>query len=161
MSVHRASTMAHRGTMCAKALYDACVALALADAGDVYAVAFGEYVSLEYIAQVVGRHVVKTEFLQVLLYCLASLLQMAELRLVELALFHVGKTELYCIVAFLFLCLDLGDRAGASFDYGNRDYLAVSVENLGHANFLADDCLLHFCFLLVGYWLMRGFRPPT
>lgn len=139
MSVHRASTVAHRGAMCTKTLDGACVALALADAGDVYAVALGEYVSLEYVTQVVGRHIVKAEFLQVLLYSLASLLQVAELRLVELALCYVGKTELYCVVAFLLLSLDLSDRARASFDYGNRNYLAVSIENLGNANFLADD----------------------
>lgn len=60
------------------------VALTLADAGDVYAVALGEYVSLEYVTQVVGRHIVKAEFLQVLLYSLASLLQVAERGLLSL-----------------------------------------------------------------------------
>ena len=72
---------------------------------------------------------------------------MAELRLVQFLLLHVLEAELHSVVAFLLSGLDLGYHARACFDDGYRDNLALSVEDLGHADLLADDSFVqHFCF---------------
>ena len=72
---------------------------------------------------------------------------MAELRLVQLLFLDVSEAELYSVVAFLLSGLNLGYHARTSFDNGYRDNLAVSVEDLGHTDLLADDSFVqHFYF---------------
>ena len=83
---------------------------------------------------------------------------MTDLGLVELLLLDVLETELNGVVAVVLLGLELSDNTGAGFDDGDRDDLALSVEDLGHTDLLADDCFLHTIFLLKGYWLTR-FAP--
>ena len=80
---------------------------------------------------------------------------MALLGLVELALLNVLETELYGVVTVLLLGLELRNDAGARLDDGAGDDLAVGVEDLGHADLLADDRFVrHSVFSsLKGYWL--------
>ena len=163
MAVHRAGTMAHRGAACVPALDDAGVALTLGDTGYVNAIALSEHVSLDHVANLEHGAILKAELLEVLLHRVAGLLQVAELRLVELLLLDVCKAHLNGVIAFLLLGLELGHDAGTCLDDGDRDDLALSVEDLGHANLLADDCFLHTFFLLKGYWLTGGtanLTPP-
>ncbi len=93
---------------------------------------------------------------------------MASLRLGQLGLLDVLKAQLYGYVAVGLNGLLLSNDAGACFHYGNRNNLAGLIEDLGHTHFLADDCFLHFGFLLLlGYWLTEALgllanmtRPP-
>ena len=72
---------------------------------------------------------------------------MTLLGLVQASFLYILKTELNCIVAVLLLGLELSYNARTCFDYGAGDNLAVSVEDLGHADLLADDCFVqHFVF---------------
>ena len=147
MTVNRAGTVGFLQTGSVETLDNACVALALGSAGDVYEVALNEHVSLDNVAELEHRAVLETELLQVLLQGVASLLQVTLLRLVQASFLNILKTELYSIVAVLLLGLELSYNARTCFDYGAGDNLAVSVEDLGHADLLADDCFVqHFVF---------------
>ena len=50
--------------------------------------------------------------------------------------------------------LFLSNYAGASFNDGYRNHIALLIEDLGHADLLADDTFLHVSFTsYAGYWL--------
>ena len=146
-----AAAVAGGGALCAPALDDALIAVALADTGDINEVASLEGVSLHNVADVQLGSVVQVEFAQVLFGRHASLVQVAHLALGQLLLGHILVAQLNRIVAFLLGSLLLNDRAGSRLNDGDGDHVAVLVKNLGHAHFFADDCL-HVYFLLLGYW---------
>ena len=56
---------------------------------------------------------------------------------------EVAEAQLNRCVAVIFNCLLGGDHTGACLDnsYGNNS--SLFIENLCHADFLADDCFLH------------------
>ena len=154
MAVYRAGTVAFLQAGCVEALDYASVALALGSAGNVNIIAGNEHVSLNNIAELERSAVLKTELLQVLLQGVASLLQVTLLGLVQASFLNILKTELYSIVAVLLFGLELSYNARTCFDYGAGNNLAVSIEDLGHTDLLADDCFVqHLFFLLKGYWL--------
>ena len=145
MSVDRAAAVSGGGTLCAKTLDNALIAMALGDTGHVDLIAGGKDVSLYLVANLQGA-VLQAELLENLLEGNICLLEMAGLRLGELGLFHVLIAQLNCGVAILFHGLQLSNGAGAGFHYGNRNDLAALIEDLGHTHFLADDCFLHSVF---------------
>ena len=144
VTVDRTAAVAGGGTALAKALDNAGVALALAGAGDVDLVALGEDVGLDGVADFELGAVSKTELLEVLHSADARLLEVAGFGLGELLLGHCLVAELDGLVAFLVLGHLLDNRAGAGFDDGHGDDLAGLVEDLRHADLLADDGFLHF-----------------
>ena len=68
---------------------------------------------------------------------------MALLRLGELALDLVLKTELDGVVALFLLGLLLDNDARPRLDDGYRNDLASLIEDLRHADLFADDCFFH------------------
>ena len=48
--------------------------------------------------------------------------------------------ELDSLITVFFVGLLLSDHAGTGLDNGDRDHMALFVEDLRHANLLADDC---------------------
>ena len=82
---------------------------------------------------------------------------MTQLRLGELALGHVLVAQLNGVVAVLLLGLLLHDGAGARLDDGDRDHVARFIEDLRHADLLADDGLFHVSSSLIKV-IGRGFR---
>ena len=120
-----------------------CEALALAYARNVDNVALSENVSLQNIANVYCADVVQTELLKCLLERYVVLLEVTLFRLVEVLGSNISEAELNCLVAVVLSSLLLNYYAGTRFDncYGND--LACLVEDLCHADLLADDCLCH------------------
>ena len=114
--------------------------MALGGAGHVYEVTLLEGVGLDDVAGVELSGVLQVELAQVLLGGHASLVQVAHFGLGELPLGNVLIAQLNGVVAVLFGSLLLNDHAGTRLDNGDGDHLAVFVEDLRHANFLADDC---------------------
>ena len=133
----------------AVALHHAGVALTLADAGDVHMVALCKGVHLHLVANVQVGGVLELELLEDLLGGHARLLQMAQFRLGELLLRHVLVTELHGFVAVFLRGLLLHHGAGARLDDGDRDHVAGLVEDLRHADLLADDGLFHLTSSLI------------
>ena len=78
----------------------------------------------------------------------ACLLEVACLGLGDVLFGHFLVTELDCAVAFLFLGHLSGYHTGACLDNGYRNDLAHFVEDLRHADLLADNGFLHYFFLL-------------
>ena len=78
-----------------------------------------------------------------LLVAHAGLVEVTLLRLGELLLGDVLVAELDGVVAFLFLGRLVGDRAGAGLDHSDRNDLACLIEDLRHADLLADDGCFH------------------
>ena len=113
--------------------------MALAGSGDVHEVPGGKGVSLDDVAHAQFGGVLQVELLQVLLGGHARLVQVAQLRLGELALRNVLEAQLHGLVAVLLSRLLLHDHAGARLDDRDGDHMAVLVKNLGHAHFFADD----------------------
>ena len=140
MTMDGAAAVAHGGALGAPALDDALVAVALGGAGHVYEVTLLEGVGLDDVAGVELSGVLQVELAQVLLGGHASLVQVAHFGLGELPLGNVLIAQLNGVVAVLFGSLLLNDHAGTRLDNGDGDHLAVFVEDLRHANFLADDC---------------------
>ena len=131
----------------AVALDNALEAVALADAGDIHPVALRKRLAGDDVAHVQALAVSQAELLQFLLqHALASLLQMSQFRLGELALGHVLVAQLNGVVAVLLLGLLLHHSAGARLNDGDRDDAARFVEDLRHADLLADDGLFHVSF---------------
>ena len=143
MAVHRAAAVAGGGALGAPALDDAGVPLTLADTGDVYAVTLGKGIHLDLVAHVQVGGAVELELLEDLLPGLASLLQVAQLRLGEFLLGNILIAQLDRLIAVLFRGLLLDHGAGAGLDDRDRDDVAGFIEDLGHAHFLADDRLFH------------------
>ena len=100
-------------------------------------------VTLQDVADVKAGAVLEAELMQVLKVAHAGLGQMAALRLGELALGDLFEAELDGVVAFLVGRLLLDDDAGAGLDNGDRNDLAGLIEDLRHADLLADDGFLH------------------
>ena len=153
VTVNGAAAVAGGGTALAEALDDAGVALALAGAGHVDLVALGEHVGLDHVTDFQLAGVGQTELFEVLDHAHAGLLQVACLGLAQLSLGHFAVTELDSVVAFLFLGHLLHDHAGAGLDDSDRNDLSGLVEDLRHADLLADDGFLHwesFLLLVIG-----------
>ena len=144
MTVDRAAAVGHRGALGAPALDDAGVALALADAGDVDLVALFEGVSLDNVADVHLVGILEAELVQHAQRADAGLVEMTLFGFVELALGDFLEAELDGSIAFLFRGLLLDHFARAGFDNGHGDDLAGLVEDLRHADLLADDGLFHW-----------------
>ena len=143
MPGHRAGAVGGLQAVAAVALDDAGIAVALADAGDVHMVACGEGVGLHDVADIHLGGLVEFKLLQVLLGGHAGLAEVAHLGLGEPALAHILEAQLNGLIAVLFGGLLLHHDARSGFNDGNRDDLAVGVEDLAHADLLADDCFLH------------------
>ena len=140
MTVDRAAAVAHRSALSAVALDGALIAVALAGAGHVHKVALFEGVSLDDVADVQLGRVLKVELAQVLLGADGCLVQVAHLGLGQLTLGDILVAQLNGRIALFLDSLLLNDRAGTRLDDGDGDHLAVFVEDLRHADFLADDC---------------------
>ena len=130
-------------TALAEALDNAGVAVTLADTGDVDLVAFREHVGLHDVADLELAGILKTELLEMLDHAHAGFLQVTLLAVRELLLGYFLVTELDCLVSFLFLGHLLHDHAGAGLDDGHGNDLASLIEDLRHADLLADDGFLH------------------
>ena len=143
MTVDRAAAVAGRGALRAEALDGALIAVALARAGHVDVIAGREGVRLHDVADVELIAVFQTELFQVLLGLDARLGEVALFRLGELLGGSVLKTELNGGIAFLLDGLLLHDHAGACLDDGHGNDLARLIEDLRHADLLADDGFLH------------------
>ena len=160
MTVDGAGTVSLLQAVRAVALDDALIAVALAGAGDIHEVAHLEGVGLDDIADVQLGGVVQIELAQVLLGSDLSLLQVAQLRLGELALGHVLIAQLDGLIAFLLGSLLLNNGAGSRLDDSDGDHMAVFIEDLGHAHFFADDCFHVFSSLkVIGRLRLPGIRP--
>ena len=144
----------HGAGMLVPSLDGAGVAVAFADAGDIYFIAFGELVHLDLVAHAVGGDVVKAEFAKVTGCGHVRFCEMAELGLglqFLSALFaELSETDLNRLIAVGFDRLHLGYGAGASFDDRDRDETTIRKEDLGHADLFAENCLFHWWFLLIG-----------
>ena len=70
--------------------------------------------------------------------------------LCQVLFLDVGEAQLNGIVAILGFRLLLCDGAGASLDHCYGNHLTGLIEDLRHADLLADDCFLQlqFYFLL-------------
>ena len=147
--VDRAAAVGHGGAACAVALHNALIAVAFADAGNVDLVAGSEGVRLDFVADVHVGSAVQLELLQDLLELLqAGLLLVAQLGLGQLALQDILEAQLDGGVAVGLVGLLLHHGAGAGGDDGDRDHVPGLVEDLRHADLLADNGLFHVSFLL-------------
>jgi len=154
MTVDRAAAVAGGCALGVPALHNALISVALADAGNVDLIAGCKHIGLQHVANVQFVRVVKVKFLQVLYHAHAGLFQVALLGLGQFLLGNFFEAELDGLVAFLFLGHLLHDHARAGLDDGDRDDLARLVEDLRHADLLADYGFLHI-FSSFGYWLPR------
>ncbi len=143
MAGDRAGTVGGLQGVGAVALDDARVAVTLADTGDIHMVALGKGAGIDDVADVHLSSLVQLEFLQVLLGGHAGLVQVALLRLGQLALGDILVTQLHGLVTVLLGGLFLHHDTGTGLDNGNRDHLAVGIEDLAHADLLTDDRFLH------------------
>ena len=143
VTVDRAAAVAGGRTALAEALDNAGVAVTLADTGDVDLVAFREHVGLHDVADFELAGILKTELLEMLDHAHAGFLQVTLLAVRELLLGYFLVTELDCLVSFLLLGHLLHDHAGAGLDDGHGNDLASLIEDLRHADLLADDGFLH------------------
>ena len=65
---------------------------------------------------------------------------------------NITEAQLNSGVAVVFHRLLLNDGAGSGFNDGHRDNVALFVEDLRHADLLANDAFLHFYTSLVIGW---------
>ena len=91
----------------------------------------------------------------------ASLLEVSTNRLVCLAWVDFAKGDLDGAVAIGFGGANLGDNAWPCLDDGNRHNAVVLVEDLGHAELLAQNALdlvfTHYLFSTkVAYWMFTS-----
>ena len=128
----------------AVALDDALIAVALADAGHVHAIALGEQFARQLVADLELGAVLQSELFQNLLELGdTGLLLVAGLGLGELTLGDGVEAELHRLVPVLLGGLLLHHGAGARLNDGHGKGVSGFVEDLGHADLLADDCLFH------------------
>src|SRR5699024_9419380 len=73
-----------------------------------------------------------------------SCLEVTGYRLGDLAWIDLAVAELYRAVAVLVLCADSGDNARPGLDNGDRDDPVVRVEDLSHAELLAQNAFAIF-----------------
>ena len=86
MTMDRAAAVAGGGALCAPALDNTLIAVALADTGDINEVAGSKGIGLHDVADVQLSSVVKVKFAQVLLGRQVSFVQVAHLSLGQLLL---------------------------------------------------------------------------
>ena len=163
MTCNRAGAVALTQAVLAKALDNALIALALAGADNVNLVALCEDISLEDVADIDGSDVIKTELTQGALGSDVSLVEVTLGGLVDLLGAHFAVAHLNSLIAVRLNGLLLHDGAGAGLDDGDRNDLAVGVEQLGHAQLLADDTFLHcVCppIKVIGWWFPINMTSP-
>ena len=162
MAGNRSGTVRFLQSLEVPALDHAGVAFTLAGAGDVYLVSGGEHVRLYQVAYVVSVDVVEPELSESSLGGYVGFREVSGHRLLYLMGLQIAEADLHSRVAVVFNSLFLGNHTGAGFHdcYGND--FPVLIENLRHADFLADDSFLHVTFppsrLLVGVCQLDRFR---
>ncbi len=112
--------------------------LAFGDAGDADGLAVFECLDGDRVADLQIGHVAKLDQMP-LAVLETGLLEVAQLGLRELLVLAVLERQLDGRVAVGLRRAHLRDRARAGLDDGDRDAVAVVVEQLGHAELLADD----------------------
>src|SRR5690606_4028196 len=95
----------------------------------------------DLLAEFVLGGVVGAQFDEVAARRDAGLLEVTRARLVHLARVDLPEPELHGGVAVLLRAADLGDDARPGLDDGHRNDPALIVEDLGHAELLAQDAL--------------------
>ena len=73
---------------------------------------------------------------------------------------HVAESKLKGVVPIVLHRLLLNHDAGAGFNNGYRDNVALLIEDLGHADFFADDAFLHVYTSLVTPFPRRPLATP-
>ena len=73
----------------------------------------------------------------------ACLLEMPRFRFVDKPGANVAEPDLDSHIAVRFNTFELRDNAGACFYHGNRHDFSPVVEDLGHADFSAQNCVYH------------------
>lgn len=110
------------------------------------------YINLLYLSKVSNRNFFTNRVLSAISYAnltkvtnrLYTLLsKVTSHRLVYLLLFDGTKAKLYGFIAIGSSGLYLAYLVWSSFDNGYRNYLAVFVEELSHADFLTVDSVNH------------------
>ena len=149
---HRAGTVGFLKPLEVPALDSAGIALTFAGADHVHAVAAGEGVGLDDVADVQGAAVVQTKFAQRTLGSHVGFLKVALQGLGHVFDGDVAEADLNRGVAVVLHGLLLDNHAGPRFDDGDRDDVALLVEDLRHADLLADDSFLHVYTSLVIGW---------
>src|SRR5699024_682374 len=123
----------------AVALHDTRVALALGGAGDVDDGAVGEHVHAHFLADLEGRGVGDPQLDQVPARGDPGLGVVAGDGLVDLARVDGAERQLHGLVAVPLCGAHLGHHARPRLDDGHRDDPVVLVEDLGHAELVAQD----------------------
>ena len=139
------------------ALHHTGEALALADAGDVDALAGGEDVGPHDLADLEAGEVGDPQLREVPGRRAARGLEVTELGLREPAGLRLAEGELHGRVAVALGRLQLHDAAGPGLDHGDRDDPVLRVPDLGHAELATQDPLA--CHGLrplcgVSFWLV-------
>src|SRR5690606_7172867 len=125
----------------AVALHDTGDALALALASDVDVLAGFEGVIPQLLADLVIARVVRAALREVAARRDVVLTQVVAERLVDLPRVDLPVAELDGGVAVLLGGADAGHHARTGLDHGHRNQPVVRVEDLGHAELLAQDAL--------------------
>ena len=122
-----------------------------------------EDISFDFVFYVILFRILKTELSNESLVRYASLVEVTLGGLVDLLGAHFAVAHLNSLVAVRLNGLLLHDGAGAGLDDGDRNDLAVGVEQLGHAQLLADDTFLH-CVCppvkVIGWWFPINMTSP-
>ena len=135
-------------------LDSALEALALGNAGHADVLAVFEGLDRDRVADLEVGHA--ADLGQVALAVLeAGLLEVAQLGFGELLVFAVFERQLDRRRAVALGGAHPCDRTRPRFDDGHRDAIAVVVEELGHAELLADDAL-HATYSLISMWTPAG-----
>ena len=113
-------------------------------AGAIVGVTVSELVYAEYITDIEFGCIIELKFFKKtfngnICFCKVSLF-----RFVCLLFLFVRKTNLYGCVTVNFNGFFLDNRTRTSLYNRNRYKIAVLSEDLGHTNFLTQDCLFHF-----------------
>src|SRR2546430_1889020 len=116
-------------------------ALALRRAGDVAQRACVEHVRTEFLADLIAIQSIGPQLDEMPARSDVGRLEMAGDRLGDLPRVDRPVGELDGAVAVLLRRPDLGDDAWPGLDDGNRHDPVVLVENLGHAELLAQDAI--------------------
>ena len=148
LTAYRAGAVGVAKGLLAVTLDGALIAFTFAHAADIDCIAAGESICLDDIANVVGSAVIEPEFPERLLRSNICFVEMAFHGFVDLIGLCVAVAQLDCIVAVVLNGLLLHNRAGADLNDSDRNDFSGFIENLGHADFLADDTFFHLSFLL-------------
>lgn len=127
--------VSHRSSVLVPSLDDARKTVTFGSTGDVDFVAFVEHVAGQFLSERVGCTVCETEFTEITFDFDAGFLEVTGNGFVYSCFFDRAESDLYGFVSVVFFGLDLHNGAGARFDDGDGDNLAVSRENLAHSEF--------------------------